>query len=193
MFNRILNESVIPEDADKVVALIKGIDANETFSDTIRGKVWLNIVAQAGQGGLPDGFEDFEKKFEPFEIKLREGTAIPSKRPGGARSKGTGYVLHPTLKSYKSTIKGAYEHNVELLDASGNVRSRDDVSEDIKAAKATDKTPEEKLVAVTGTWLKLFADCDKSDASTIGSLKLILDAARDAGLVTDSTVLAAVA
>ena len=191
MENRLLNVEFVVEDNDKVVSIIKSIKDATSFNEILTGKGWEQTVARAAEkGGLPLTFEEAEQKVAELEKDIRMKMAIPSARPGGARSKGTGFKLDPTFKSYKSTIKGAFETGEELLDANGVPRSRNDVSDDIKDARAGGKSDNEKLDGATTTWLALFAKCP-DDPVTKATVKRIVDALYDRGYTTETVVLAA--
>jgi hypothetical protein len=179
--NVILNDGFVVEPDEKIVSYLKSSDSMETLGEAVKGKAWEQTIAKQAFGGLPLTFEEAETKLHDLELAVRTEFAIPSARPGGARSKGTGYKLHPTFKSYKSTIKGAYEHGVELLTADGMPRSRGDVAEDIKIAKTVEKTEGEKLTTATNTWIAIYDKCVLSDPAVIDAINTIVNRLRADG------------
>jgi hypothetical protein len=176
LHNTTLNEEFVLEDNAKFIAYLSTADNEANVIDILNQKAWGQLVARIAFGGIPEQLPDALAKLEALEVDVRNHYALPSARPGGARSKGTGFKLHPTYKSYVSTIKGAIDNSVELLDAVGMPRSRGDVSDDIKAAKHVEKTPEEKLTQATATWLTIYADCNAADPAVLALVKQITDA-----------------
>lgn len=174
MHNRELSAEFTLEDDDYIIDRLKVMDKSDENQKNLDGQAWAQMVARVAFGGLPSSEEEALNKLEKLEIKVRTDMAIPSKRPGGTRSKGTGFILHPKFKSYKSTLKGAYETEVEILDANGIPRSRDAISDDIKAARAGSKTPEEKFANACQTLLNLYRAASKKDTLVIGSIETVL-------------------
>jgi hypothetical protein len=163
LHNTILSESFVIEDNAKVVDYLTNLDSMTATGAILDGKGWENTAARVAFGGIPEDLADALKKLDDLEVDVRNHFKIPSKRPGGDRSKGTGFQLHKNFKAYKSTIKGALEAGVELLTAAGLPRPRSEVQNDIKEAKANVKTPEQKLAQATSTWLAIYANCDQND------------------------------
>ena len=181
--NKVLNEEFAQHlrDAEANKALWQMIGQSDTTIKALDGEAWQQTVGQVAKMGVPADYDSAENFLAPLEKIVRETLAIPSERPGGKRSKGTGFALHPTFKSYKSTIKGALDNGVELLDAIGVPRSRGDVSADIKVAKQVDKTDEEKLGSATDTWLAIYGKCSDSDPLTIDCVNKMLNALKGRG------------
>jgi hypothetical protein len=181
--NKVLNEEFAKNlrDLEQNKTLWQMIGQSDATSEALDGQAWQQTIGQVAKMGVPNEFETANKFLEPLEKVVRETLAIPSERPGGKRSLGTGYALHPTFKSYKSTIKGAIENGVELLDAIGVPRSRGDVSNDIKLAKQVDKSDEEKLGSATDTWLAIYAKCADTDPLTIDAVNKMLNALKGRG------------
>lgn len=175
MQNTVLSPTVEVEADEKVISILKSVDTTANVGETLSGKVWTQIVARTAFCGVPSTFEDAETKLNALEIAVRKEFAIPSARPGGKRSMGTGYKLHPLFKSYKSTLKGAFEQGVEILDAAGVPRSRGDVSEDIKKAKHVDKSDAEKFAHATDTWCSLFDLAESSDPLTVDAVNRVIN------------------
>jgi hypothetical protein len=174
LHNVMLNESYTVEDNAKVIEYLKTADSTSEVADILQGKAWQQTVAHlAYPGGIPEKTEDAFAKLEALETDVRTAFAIPSKRPGGARSKGTGFALHGTFKAYKSVIKGALENGVELLDAAGTPRSKKDVTDDIAKSKVSVKSPLEKLTGATSTWLAIYDGCDPNDPGVIALVNMI--------------------
>jgi hypothetical protein len=173
--NTVLSESFTLEPPAKVMEYLKSSDSSADVAEILNEKAWEQVVATLAFGGLPGTPEECFNKLESLEVDVRNYFALKSDRPGGARSKGTGFKLHPTFKSYKSTIKGAIEQGVELLNAAGVPRSRTDVTNDIKDAKHVEKAPSEKLTGATATWLALYDQCDPNDPAVIALVNQIAD------------------
>lgn len=176
LHNVTLSESFSVEDNAKVIEYLKTADSSTEVVNILDGKAWQQTIGKLAFGGLPVTVEDAFKKLDALEIDVRNSFALKSDRPGGARSKGTGFKLHPTFKSYKSTIKGALENAVELLDAAGMPRSRGDVAKDIADSRHVDKSPEEKLTQATATWLAIYANCNQTDPAVMALVTQIADA-----------------
>jgi hypothetical protein len=188
--NRVLSEKFEVEGVETLVNRQKSLDKLGELSTLSDNQQFGQVVAQVARAGLPDDFETFEKLFDPIEVEFRKAFAIPSKRPGGARSMGTGFVLHKNIKSYKSTVKGAYEHGVELLDAAGVPRSRKDISDDIKAAKQP-KDTEEKLMGAVEMYAKLRDEAVNTDPRTIDADNRLINYLRANGYNVEAKVAAA--
>ncbi len=176
LHNVTLSETFTVEGNDKVIEYLKTADSTGEVVNILDRKAWDQTVAKLAFGGLPTTADEAFKKMDDLEVAIRNHFALKSERPGGARSKGTGFKLHPTFKSYKSTIKGALDASVELLDAAGVPRSRGDIANDIKEARHVDKTPEEKLTQATATWLAIYANCEATDPAVLALVKQIVDA-----------------
>lgn len=180
LHNRVLNEKFEREGSDTFIARFKSMDTLKELNEKADEQQFGQFVAAVAAVGLPDEFETFEKLLEPLEVEIRKALALPSKRPGGARSKGTGYILHPTFKSYKSTVKGAYEFGVELLDAAGMPRSRNNITDDIKKGKPV-KDAEDKVMGAVETYIKIDESCNQSDARTVDAENRMLNYLRAKG------------
>jgi hypothetical protein len=168
MRNIELNSKVELEGEDVFITRLKSIDTAKSLSDGASDKNWKQLIARIAWAGLPVDADSAEAKIEPLEIKIRAELAIPSERPGGKRSKGTGFKLHPTFKSYLHTVRSAYEHGVELLDGDGFPKSRDEVINGVKESK-TAKNPEEKVLGCFDTFAKVYDKCDPSHANTMAA------------------------
>jgi hypothetical protein len=168
MRNIELNSKVELEGEDVFITRIKSIDTAKSLGDAASDKNWKQLVARLAWAGLPLDADTAEAKLEPLEIRIRAEMAIPSERPGGKRSKGTGFKLHPTFKSYLSTVRSAYDAGVELLDGDGFPRSRDEVINGVKESK-TAKNPEEKVLGCFDTFTKVYDKCDPSHANTLAA------------------------
>lgn len=164
--NTTLSERFEVEGEETFVARFKSIDTATELSKQAVDKNWKQLVARAAFGGLPNVVADVEVKLAALEVKVREAFALPSTRPGGTRSKGTGFKLHPTYKSYLSTVRAAYEYDVELLDADGMPRSRDDITTECNEKKPV-KNPEEKVMGAVETLIKIRDACNDADPQTI--------------------------
>jgi hypothetical protein len=176
LHNTVLSDTFVVEGSSKVIELLKTADSSTEVVNILDRKAWEQTVGMIAMGGLPSSADEAFKKLEACEIEIRNYFALKSERPGGARSKGTGFKLHPTFKSYKSTIKNALDADVELLDASGMPRSRNDVISDTKDARTEVKSDAEKLTQATATWLAIYGKCDPNDASVLALVKQIIDA-----------------
>jgi hypothetical protein len=65
-----------------------------------------------------------------------------------------------------STVRSAFEYDVEVLDADGMPRSRGDIDDEI-AAKRPIKNPEEKILGCVETLIKVREQCNDADPQTI--------------------------
>jgi hypothetical protein len=166
--NTQLSDKFAIESEEQFIARIKSIDMAKDLGDQADDKNWKQLVARAAFGGLPTSVDDTKKKLESLEIKIRSEFALVSARPGGARSKGTGYKLHPTFKSYMSTVKAAFEYDVELLDADGMPRSRKDIDDDCSKSRPV-KNPEEKVLGALETYIKIRDACSSTDPLTVAA------------------------
>lgn len=181
MFNKQLSDKVEVPQNDTLVNILKSAGKADELAEVGRGKVWTGTVAKIAAAGVPDDLETAYKRIEDLEIAIRVGLAIPSARPGGARSMGTGFKLDPTFKAYKSVIKGAYENGVELLDAAGVPRSYSDITDDIKEAKALVKEDEDKIAGCVDTLIKVHAKCNPADPRTVDADNTLLNWLRARG------------
>lgn len=187
--NRMLNEAFPLRSDEANATLWEMIGESETTSKALDGEAWKQTIGAVAFGGVPDVAEVALDKLGHLEVVVRETRKIPSERPGGKRSKGTGYALDPLFKSYKSTIRGAILNGVELLDAVGMPRSRGDVSEDIKQAKVVEKSDEEKLGTATDTFLAIYGKCADTHPLTVDAVNKIVNALVARGAITLETSL----
>ena len=178
--NKVLSDKFTVEPVDVLIQRQQSMDKLGELSELANQQQFGQVVAHVAKVGLPDDFESFEKLFEPVELAIRTAFAIPSKRPGGTRSKGTGYILPKAVKSYKSIIKGAYEYGVELLDATGMPRSSGDIREDIAAAKPV-KDAEDKLMGAVEMLIKLRDASLHSDPRFVDAENRLINYLKGAG------------
>ena len=178
----ILSDKFEIEPDETVVSRFEVMGKLKSGHSDLDGNQWQQIAARYCFGGVPPALEDGLRKLEPLEIAVRLGLGRPSERPGGKRSLGTGMTLDENFKSYKSTLKGAAEFGVQLLDATGMPRSRNDISDDIKNAKPP-KDPEEKLMGAAEMFIKLHDHCDPKDPRTVDAVNHLVNWLEAKGLV----------
>jgi hypothetical protein len=178
----ILSDKFELEPDEKVVSRFKLMGDIKGSHDAAEGHQWGQIVGRVAFGGVPTSVDDAFKKIEALEIEVRNALGKASERPGGKRSLGTGKTLDPNFKSYKSTLKGAFEHSVQILDAVGMPRSRNDISDDIAAAKPV-KDAEDKLMGAVDTLFKIYESCDKADPRTVDAMNVLINRLQSEGLV----------
>lgn len=190
--NTVLSEKFEVESEETFIARLKSIDTAKQLGDQAEDKNWKQLIARAAFGGLPNTVEDAKIKLADLEVRVRTEFALPSARPGGARSKGTGFKLHPTFKSYMSTVKTAFEYDVELLDADGMPRSRSDIIDECDANKPI-KNPEEKVMGAVETLIKIRDACSNADPLTIDADNRLINWLQAKGYSVSFTGTAAVA
>lgn len=165
----VLSDKFDLEPDEKVVSRFKLMGDIKGSHDAADGHQWGQVVGRVAFGGVPTNADDAFKKIESLEIEVRKALGKASERPGGKRSLGTGKTLDPNFKSYKSTLKGAFEHSIQILDAVGMPRSRNDISDDIAAAKPI-KDAEDKLMGAVETLIKIHNSCDPKDPRTVDAM-----------------------
>jgi hypothetical protein len=79
---------------------------------------------------------------------------------------------------------------VELLDANGKPRARNDVSDDLKEAKKVERTDEEKLGYTVDTFLAVYAKCDDASPLTIDAVNRIVNALAARGALPNVAIAA---
>lgn len=184
--NVALNPEFRLRDEDSLKALFEADKTQHSLVENLDAEKYNQFVGPMAFGGLPENYEDAIKKIDKIEEIIRTTYAIPSKRPGGARSKGTGYVMPDTFKAYKSTVKRAYENGVELLDADGWVRPRNQVESDLKAIRenaAEAKAPEDKLMPMVTSLLAVLDKCEATDPRTVDAVNALLNGLKAKGWV----------
>lgn len=195
MFNRTLNPSVAEslKDAATFGKTWANYESIEGGLKTLDGALWKDVVSQVAFGGLTDDADAMLSRLSTFEAAASEAHGVKRERAARKGVASTDYVVPPTFKSYKSTIKGAIENGVELLDANGFPRSRNDVTEDLKNAKsvASEKTEEEKLGTMTDSWLAVYGKCDRSNPLFVDAVNKIINRLAGDGLLptVDTTAL----
>jgi len=180
----ILSDKFELEPDEKVVSRFKLMGDIKGSHDAAESHQWGQLAGRVMFGGRPPTFEAACKKIEVLEIEVRNALGKASERPGGKRSLGTGKTLDPNFKSYKSTLKGAFEHDIQILDAVGMPRSRNDISDDIAAARPV-KDAEEKLMGAVETVIKIHDNCDPNDPRTVDAVNRMVNWLKAKGLVAE--------
>jgi hypothetical protein len=189
--NRMLNETFPIRNDEQNAALWEMIGESENTNKALDGEAWKQTLAAIAFGGIPETADKALDKLAHLEKLVRETRKIPSERPGGKRSMGTGYALDPLFKSYKSTIRGAILNGVELLDAVGMPKSRPEVTEAVKQAKVVEKTDEEKLGSLTDSWLAVYAKCADGHPLTVDAVNKLINALSGRGALPETMAEAA--
>ena len=180
--NRVLNPAIEVKDRTTFGRIWTNLEKLGEGVDTLAGAMWADVVARVAFGGITDTIEDNLNRLSEYEEEACVAHGVPRKRAARKGVAATDFVVPPTFKSYKSTIKGALEHGVELLDANGMPRSRSDVADDLAEAKKVIKSDEEKLANATDTWLAIFAKCNAGDMGVVQCVRRIIEQAEAAGL-----------
>lgn len=178
------NTTLNPEDASKVPDPATFGKTWGNYSKLGKGvsdlgdALWTQIVSQIALGGINDSDPDgMIARLDPFEVAASEAEGIPRERAARKGVAATEYVVPGTFRAYKSHLKGAFKYGVELLNADGHPRSVKDVTDDLKERKSvvSEKSEEEKLSAVTETWLALYGKCDQRNPLTVDAMNKIIN------------------
>lgn len=178
--SRVLSDEFVLDPPETYVSRLGTMKKGAELAEVLGKTQWAQTVGWVTKLGMPANFEEAEKRLMDIEIKVRNELGEASERPGGKRSLGTGKTLDPNFKSYKSTLKGAFEHNVQILDAVGMPRSRNDISDDIKNAKPV-KDAEEKLLGAVEMLWKIYDSCNASDPRTVDAMNALINGLESRG------------
>jgi hypothetical protein len=191
MLNRVLNPTFEIKDADTFGKTWGNLERLGSGIEALDGQAWKDTLAIVALGGLTDDASAMLARLSDYERVACESHGVPRKRKARAGVADTPFTVPPLFKSYKSTIKGAIEAGVELLDANGMPLSRDVITKAIAEAKKVDKSDEEKLGPVTDTWLTVFGKCDQDHPLTVDAVNKIINALNERGLLPDTMAKAA--
>ena len=175
-----LSDTFTLDPEETIVSRFGTMKKGAELAEMLGATQWSQTIGYVAFGGVPSSADEAFKKLEGLEIKIRNELGEASERPGGKRSLGTGKTLDPNFKSYKSTLKGAFEHKVQILDAVGMPRSRNDIINDIKAAQPV-KDAEDKLMGAAETFIKLDNNSDQGDPRTVDAHNHLLNYFRSKG------------
>lgn len=175
-----LSDAFTLDPEDTIVSRFGTMKKGAELAEMLGATQWSQTIGYVAFGGVPTSADEAFKKLEGLEIKIRNELGEASERPGGKRSLGTGKTLDPNFKSYKSTLKGAFEHKIQILDAVGMPRSRNDINNDIKAAQPI-KDAEDKLMGAVDTLFKIYENCDQKDPRTVDAMNALINGLESRG------------
>ena len=177
--NRIVNPDFNAKGIEGMLELIAAKERGEDATGKLENSAWQQGTTSYAKLGIDTNTEEFPHLMQ-WEQDVRNKAGIESKRAGGKRSLGTGFIMPKTPKSYKHYMREAVLRGVELLDSDGNPRDFADVKADIAASKDP-KTPEERIMNSLTAYCKLRENCTDADSRVMAADLYLVDWLRDRG------------
>jgi hypothetical protein len=177
--NRTINPDFVSKGVEGMLELISAKERGEDATGKLDNSAFQQAVDSYARIGIDYDTKEFPN-LAKWEAAVRIKAGVESKRAGGKRSLGTGYIMPKTPKTYKHYMREAVLRGVELIDSDGNPREFCDVKDDLKKSKDP-KTPEERIMNTLTSYCKLRENCTEGDARVVAADEYLVNWMRDRG------------